>query len=157
MAQRFEPGDRVEVYSADRQVCFQIYVRAVNPHTTPVHLIIGVIPIWPQDLDVEPAEDAAPLRYTVRQHQQSFGIFGPDGEVVEYGLTRLQAMDRAAALIAAAELAEKQVAAAEALPPKRGRGRPPKQDKVMPAEGAAIAEAQDQRDARVQYIGGDGN
>ena len=121
VAHKLRPGDRIEVMTADRQVCFEGYVLEVNHRISPPHLVVSWRPIYPLDLDLPAPLRRNNLRFSVRAEagsQRHFEIFDAQiGAVARAHLSRDEALDHAALLeLAAHEAAGRETTAA---PPRR--------------------------------------
>jgi hypothetical protein len=94
---RLQPGDRIEVQSADCQVQFEIAVVDVNPHANPPKLDMAFRPIYPFDLRLPEPTISEPPRYRVRENLSRgyWEIVDRDGVLVADGLLDREAAQRA--------------------------------------------------------------
>lgn len=115
VADRLREGDRIECLTYDRQITFEIVILAVNPRVTPIHLEIGVRPIWPLDQPVPAAVRRDRLPYRVQATAGGrFDIVNSRNEVVRANLSRIDALDLTHSMIEA-----ERDAAPKASPPAR--------------------------------------
>lgn len=100
VGERLREGDRIEVITADRQICFEVVVLEVNPRVSPLHMKVGVRPIWPLDLALPVPPKAVHMPYRVRQEAGGlYGVVNAMGDVVKSGLTRSAALDACVGMI----------------------------------------------------------
>jgi len=67
VVEKFRPGDKVEIQSADHLIQFDMRIIAVNTVADPIYLQAVFLPVYPPDLPLPEMARQRPPRYTVRQ------------------------------------------------------------------------------------------
>lgn len=122
VAQKLRPGDRIEVATADRQICFEGYIVEVNHRLSPPHLLVSWRAVHPLDLPLPAPPKRSGARFMVRAEMGSarhFEIYDAElGAVARAHLSRDEALDAAAAM----ELQARDALDHAAAPPRRAVG-----------------------------------